>query len=167
MKLSLVVLPNQSVDPSIWESRQLNKITNAMQSLNEWMHTTILSLSPEEVISLSTSVYHKPIHTERYIPFSSHHHLKTINGVLRCMKDWAHKHLRPRMQGLRIGPSGEWFPGEWLSCQTRKMTLLALPNIPSHFHPPSHHRRLSAPYMFVELVKSWKKSVCHWTFVLS
>ena len=45
--------------------------------------------------SLSTSVYRKPTHTERYIPFSSHHHPKTITGVLRCMKDRAHNICSP------------------------------------------------------------------------
>ena len=37
-----------------------------------------------------TLVYRKPTHTKRYIHFSSHHHPKTITGVLRCMKDQAH-----------------------------------------------------------------------------
>ena len=37
---------------------------------------------------LLTSVYQKPTHTERYIPFNSHHHhQKTITGVLRSMRD--------------------------------------------------------------------------------
>ena len=36
---------------------------------------------------LATSVYRKPTHTDRYIPFNSHHHSKTITGVMRGMKD--------------------------------------------------------------------------------
>ena len=31
-------------------------------------------------------VYQNLTHTERYIPFSSHHHQKTITGVLRVMR---------------------------------------------------------------------------------
>ena len=38
---------------------------------------------------LSTSVYHKPTHTDTYILFHSHHHQRTTTGVLRCMRDRA------------------------------------------------------------------------------
>ncbi len=38
---------------------------------------------------LLTSVYRKPTHTEKYISYHSHHHLKTITGFLRCMRDRA------------------------------------------------------------------------------
>ena len=38
---------------------------------------------------LSTSVYCKPTHTDRYIPFHSHHHQRTTTEVLRCMRDRA------------------------------------------------------------------------------
>ena len=31
---------------------------------------------------LTTSVYRKPTHTDRYIPFHSHHHQRTVTGVL-------------------------------------------------------------------------------------
>ena len=38
---------------------------------------------------LSTSVYRKPTNTNRYIPFSSHHHPRVLTGVIRCMSDRA------------------------------------------------------------------------------
>ena len=44
---------------------------------------------------LLTSVYRKPTHIERYIPFNSHHHRKTITGVLRGMRDRAHRICDP------------------------------------------------------------------------
>ena len=44
---------------------------------------------------LFTSVYWKLIHTERYIPFNSHHHWKTITGVLRGMSNRAHRICDP------------------------------------------------------------------------
>ena len=34
---------------------------------------------------LATSTYRKPTHTDRYIPFNSNHHPKTITGVMRGM----------------------------------------------------------------------------------
>ena len=44
---------------------------------------------------LATSVYRKPTHTVRCIPFNSHHHPKTITGVMRGMKDRAHRVCDP------------------------------------------------------------------------
>ena len=44
---------------------------------------------------LATSVYKKPTHTERYIPFNSDHHPKTITGVMRGMIDRAHRVCDP------------------------------------------------------------------------
>ena len=40
---------------------------------------------------LSTGVYRKPTHTDRYIPFHSHYHQRTITGALRCMRDRANR----------------------------------------------------------------------------
>ena len=40
-------------------------------------------------------VYQKPTHTERYIPLNSHHHRKTITGVLRVMRDCVHNICDP------------------------------------------------------------------------
>ena len=39
----------------------------------------------------STSVYRKPTHMDRYIPFHSHSHQRTITSVLRCMRDMPNK----------------------------------------------------------------------------
>ena len=38
---------------------------------------------------LKTSVYQKPTHTKYYILFHSHHHPRTVTGVLRRMQDRA------------------------------------------------------------------------------
>ena len=47
---------------------------------------------------LLTSVYQKPTHTERYIPFNSHHHRKTIMGVLRWQStDGLYRIVTPTM----------------------------------------------------------------------
>ena len=44
---------------------------------------------------LLTSVYRKPTHTERYIPYHSHHHPRTTTRVLRCMMDRARNICHP------------------------------------------------------------------------
>ena len=41
--------------------------------------------------SLSTSVYRKPTHTERYLHFSSHHHPRVKAGITLCLRDRAEK----------------------------------------------------------------------------
>ena len=46
---------------------------------------------PRHDTRLSTAVYRKPTHTNRYIPFHSHHHPRTVTGVLRGMRDRAHR----------------------------------------------------------------------------
>ena len=38
---------------------------------------------------LSTSVYRKPPHTDRFIPFHSHHHPRVLTGVMRGMRNRA------------------------------------------------------------------------------
>ena len=38
---------------------------------------------------LSTTVYRKPTHTDRYIPYHSHHHPRMLTGVMRGMRDRA------------------------------------------------------------------------------
>ena len=38
---------------------------------------------------VSTSVYRKPTHTDRYLNFHSHHHPKVLVGVVRCLRNRA------------------------------------------------------------------------------
>ena len=38
---------------------------------------------------LYSSVYRKQMHTDRYINFNSHHHCKTLTGVIGCLKQRA------------------------------------------------------------------------------
>ena len=38
---------------------------------------------------LPTAVYRKQTHTDRYIPYHSHHHPRMLTGVMRGMQDRA------------------------------------------------------------------------------
>ena len=38
---------------------------------------------------MSTSVYRKATHTDRYLNFNSHHHPKVLAGVVKCLKNRA------------------------------------------------------------------------------
>ena len=64
---------------------------------------------------LCTGVYRKPTHTDRYIPFHSHHHRRTITGVLRCMHNRAHRicdstSRKPELQHLQSVFQANGFP---------------------------------------------------------
>ena len=84
---------------------------------------------------LTTSVYRKPTHTDRYLHYSSHHHHKVKSGIVDCLNQRAKrickqgsvltdelKHVRnalmangyPRKKPLRSGGGrrGNLFPGE-------------------------------------------------------
>jgi len=42
-----------------------------------------------EGLRMSTSVYRKATHTDRYLNFHSHHHPKVLEGVVKCLRNRA------------------------------------------------------------------------------
>ena len=85
---------------------------------------------------LSTAVYSKHTHTDRYIPFHSHHHHRTIMGVLRCMRNRAHQICdstseEPELQHLQSVLQANSFPEDLV-----KKTLSCRPHLA---HPSSEH----------------------------
>ena len=99
--------------------------------------------------SLSTSVYHKPNHTERYIPYSSHHHPMTITGVLRCMKDWAQNICSPESKEQELHHLEDVFLANGFPARLVTKTLSAPPVVPrpppSPTQPPL--KTLCTPYL--------------------
>ena len=84
---------------------------------------------------LVTSVYRKPTHTERYIPFHSHHHPRTVTGVMRCMRDRAVHVCHPskreeEMNHLTQVFTANGFP-ESLVKKTMTSRPLVVPSTPS------------------------------------
>ncbi|MCG8622856.1 MAG: hypothetical protein MJE68_12785 [Proteobacteria bacterium] len=64
---------------------------------------------------LSTGVYRKKTHTDRYINFQSHHHPRVKSGVISCLKNRAmricdNEHLKKEMIHLKRTFQSEWLP---------------------------------------------------------
>ena len=97
---------------------------------------------------LTTSVYRKPTHTDRYIPFHSHHHQRTITGVLRCMRDRAHRICdptckKPELQHLQHVFQANGFPKELV----RKTLAHQPPSVTSSGTSNEPPKILCVPYI--------------------
>ena len=101
---------------------------------------------------LLSSVYWKPTHTERYLPFNSHHHQKTITGVLRGMRDRAHRICDPSTKLQELHQLENVFQANGFPTELIKKTLQAPPRdtLPSatDSQQKSHRRPCELP-MFV------------------
>ena len=101
--------------------------------------------SPDGLI---TSVYRKPTHTDRYIPFHSHHHQRTTTGVLRCMRDRAHQicsntNREPELERLKEVFQANGFPEDLM---TKTLTFHSTPApIPEPGQEPV--KTLCTPYI--------------------
>ena len=76
---------------------------------------------------LLTSVYRKPIHTERYILYRSHHHLTTTTGVLRCKNDRACNICHPTKMQQRMDHLNQAFQVNGFPENMVKKTLTTHP----------------------------------------
>ena len=97
---------------------------------------------------LTTSVYRKSTHTDRYIPFHSHHHQRTITGVLRCMRDRAHRICdptwkEPELQHLQHIFQANGFPKELV----RKTLAHQPPSVTSSGTSDEPPKILCVPYI--------------------
>ena len=91
-------------------------------------------------MELKTSVHCKATHTERYIPFHSHHHQRTITGVLRCMRDRGNMICGPEsreaeMQHLQQVFQANGFPEDLVRKILSHQLLPSNPNLPSSSSP--------------------------------
>ena len=77
---------------------------------------------------LLTSVYRKPTHTERYIPYHSHHHMRTTTGVLRCMRDRARSICHPTKMQQEMDHLNQVFQANGFPENLVKKTLMTHPN---------------------------------------
>ena len=102
---------------------------------------------------LLTSVYRKPTHTERYIPFNSHHHRKTITGVLRGMRDRAHRICDPSTKREELHHLEEVFQANGFPPALVTKTLQASPRQSSppppteDSQPEEPQKTLCTPYV--------------------
>ena len=101
---------------------------------------------------LLTSDYRKPTYTERYIPFNSHHHQKTITGVLRSTRDRAHPICDPSTKPQELHHLENVFEANGFPLDLVKKTLQVPPK--SALSPPTEdphteesQKTLQTPYV--------------------
>ena len=97
-------------------NRQHSNITFTIEQEKEGKLVFLNVQVARSLEGLTTSVYRKPTHTDRYIPFHSHHHQRTITGVFRCMRERAHQicdttHKEPKLQHLQHASQANGFLG--------------------------------------------------------
>ena len=100
---------------------------------------------------LLTSVYRKPTHTERYIPYHSHHHPRTTTGVLRCMRDRACNICHPTKMQQEMDHLNQVFQANGFPENLVKKTLTTrpspLPETPEPQQPDDPPKTLCTPYI--------------------
>ena len=96
---------------------------------------------------LTKSVYRKPTHTDRYIPFHPHHHQRTVNGVLRCMQDRATKICDPTSKQKEFQHSQAVFQANGFPAELVRKT-------------PSHQTRPTPPQPVYEDPAEPQKIMC-------
>ena len=98
-------------------------------------------------------MYRKPTNTDRYIPFSSHHHPRVLTGVIRRMRDRAlqvcdEDHRQQELHHLEKVFTANGFPTKLV-----KSSLFMLQNPPkslsdtSQDTPSEEHKVLCLPYV--------------------
>ena len=114
---------------------------------------------------LQTSVYWKPIHTEKYISYHSHHHPRTM-GVLRCMGDRARNICHPTKMHKEMDHLNQMLQANGFQVTLVKKALAAHPlPLPEPSEPQQQDdapRILCTPY-----IKVARRSVPHWECSLS
>ena len=101
----------------------------------------VLVTNEEE--KLLSSVYRKPTHTERYTPFHSHHHPRTVIGVMRCMRDRAHNICHPTKKEEEIDHLNQVFQMNGFPEALVKKTWVAQPQ--PHTEPSTSPPEEDAP----------------------
>ena len=79
---------------------------------------------------LATSVYRKTTHTDKYIPFNSNHLPKTCTGVMRGMRDMAHRVCDPTSKPKELQHLNEVFQANGFPVHMVKKMLTASPKQP-------------------------------------
>ncbi len=97
---------------------------------------------------LSTSVYRKPTHTDRYIPFNSHHHPRVLTGVMRGMRNRALQVCDDTSRPAEMQHLEEVFTANGFPEQLVKKTLSRLPrHIEEDNQPEERPTILYTPYI--------------------
>ena len=97
---------------------------------------------------LSTTVYRKPTHTDRYIPFHSHHHPSVLTGVMQGMRNRALRVSDDTSRPAEMQHLEEVFTANSFPEQLVKKTLLQPPKNPEEDNQPEERPTiLCTPYI--------------------
>ena len=99
---------------------------------------------------VSTTVYRKPTHTNRYLNFRSNHHPRILTGVLKCLKNRADRVCDERHQTEELKHLRDTFRANGYPMRLIKYTLQKSPKDPNSATleaPEGNPKLLSLPYI--------------------
>ena len=73
-----------------------------------------------------TLVDRKPTHTDRYLPFHSHHDQRMLTGVMQCMCNRAHQICEDTNKKKELGQQEEVFIANGYPVRTVKRTFFSI-----------------------------------------
>ena len=108
---------------------------------------------------LSTTVYRKPTHTDRYIPFQSHHPPRVLTGVMREMQNRALQVCDDTSRPAEMQHLEEVFTANGFPEQLVKKTLSQPSKNPGEDNQPEERPTILCTLYICVPERSWRRCV--------